>query len=144
MGDTARTTVTICGEPLEIAATNLACVVYADETLGKLDAPYTGRLIHDLLAERDAVLADGSSRFPEWGQLPRLLDAVWAMARAARSTTDSRKAFTKRVMDGAANLYEAAQVANVIFGDFGEHTFFRLPAGLEALAESDAGQPGDE
>lgn len=142
--DMGRATVTVCGRELEVAATNRACVTYADELSGKLNEPYTGHLIHDVLAERQAVIADESNRFPEWAQLPRLLDAIWAMARAAGSTKETRKAFVRHVMDGTANLYEPAQAANVVFGDFGERTFFRLPAGLAPADEPDDGRQEDE
>lgn len=138
--ETARATITVCGRDYEVAATNRACVLYADEAAGKLGEPYNGHLIHDVLAERQEVLTDEANRFPEWAQIPRLLDAIWAMARAAGSTRDSRKAFVRKVMDGAANLYEPAQAANVVFGDFGERTFFRLPAGLAPAEEPDGGR----
>ena len=141
---TSTATITVAGRELEGAATNRACVLYADELSGRLDEPYAGHLIHDVLAERQAVMADESNRFPEWSQLPRLIDAIWAMARAAGSIKETRKAFVRHVMDGTANLYEPAQATNVVFGDFGERTFFRLPAGLEHLAESDDGRQGDE
>lgn len=152
MADTAydnRTTVTVGGRKYEVEASNLACRVYADEFReadskaltgdAKKDAgSYTGRLIHDLLADRQRVLAAGID-WPEWDEAPRILATIWAMARAAGSTKASWRAFRASVEHSPANLYEVATAANRIF-ELGNLTFFRLPDGLGDAVEPDEGE----
>lgn len=152
MADTAydnRTTVTVGGRKYEVEASNLACRVYADEFREadskalagdtKRDAgSYTGRLIHDLLADRQRVLAAGID-WPEWDEAPRILATIWAMARAAGSTKASWGAFRASVEHAPANLYEVATAANKIF-ELGNLTFFRLPDGLGDSVEPDEGE----
>ena len=152
MADTAydnRTTVTVGGRKYEVEASNLACRVYADEFReadskaltgdAERDAgSYTGRLIHDLLADRQRVLAAGVD-WPEWDEVPRILATIWAMARAAGSTKSSWRAFRASVEHAPANLYEVATAANGIF-ELGNLTFFRLPDGLGDAVESDEGE----
>lgn len=152
MADTAydnRTTVTVGGRKYEVEASNLACRVYADEFREadskaltgdtKRDAgSYTGRLIHDLLADRQRVLAAGID-WPEWDEAPRILATIWAMARAAGSTKSSWGGFRASVEHAPANLYEVATAANKIF-ELGNLTFFRLPDGLGDSVEPDEGE----
>lgn len=144
-----RTTVTVGGRKLEVEASNLACRVYADEFReadskaltgdAKRDAgSYTGRLIHDLLADRQRVLAAGVD-WPEWDEAPRILATIWAMARAAGSTKSSWGAFRASVEHAPANLYEVATAANKVF-ELGNLTFFRLPDGLGDSVEPDEGE----
>lgn len=152
MADTAydnRTTATVGGHEYEVEASNLACRVYADEFReadskeltgdAERDAGrYTGRLIHDLLADRQRVLAAGVD-WPEWDEVPRILAAIWAMARAAGSTKASWRAFRASVEHAPANLYEVATAANKVF-ELGNTTFFRLPDGLGDAVEPDEGE----
>lgn len=152
MEDTAyddRTTVSVGGRDYEAEASNLACRIYADEFResdrkaltgdAERDAgKYAGRLIHDLLADRQRMLAAGVS-WPEWDEVPRILAAIWAMARAAGSTKASWKAFRASVEHAPANLYEAATAANAVF-ELGNTTFFRLPDGLGDTVEPDEGE----
>jgi hypothetical protein len=152
MADTAydnRTTATVGGHEYEVEASNLACRVYADEFReadskeltgdAERDAGrYTGRLIHDLLADRQRVLAAGVD-WPEWDEVPRILAAIWAMARAAGSTKASWRAFRASVEHAPANLYEVATTANKVF-ELGNTTFFRLPDGLGDAVEPDEGE----
>ena len=152
MADTAydnRTTATVGGHEYEVEASNLACRVYADEFReadskeltgdAERDAGrYTGRLIHDLLADRQRVLAAGGD-WPEWDEVPRILAAIWAMARAAGSTKASWRAFRASVEHAPANLYEVATTANKVF-ELGNTTFFRLPDGLGDAVEPDEGE----
>ncbi len=152
MADTAydnRTTATVGGREYEVEASNLACRVYADEFReadskeltgdAERDAGrYTGRLIHDLLADRQRVLAAGVD-WPEWDEVPRILAAIWAMARAAGSTKASWRAFRASVEHAPANLYEVATTANKVF-ELGNTTFFRLPDGLGDAVEPDEGE----
>lgn len=152
MEDTAydnRTTATVGGHEYEVEASNLACRVYADEfreadskeLTGDTERDagrYTGRLIHDLLADRKRVLAAGVD-WPEWDEVPRILAAIWAMARAAGSTKASWRAFRASVEHAPANLYEVATTANKVF-ELGNTTFFRLPDGLGDAVEPDEGE----
>lgn len=152
MADTAydnRTTATVGGHEYEVEASNLACRVYADEFReadskeltgdAERDAGrYTGRLMHDLLADRQRVLAAGVD-WPEWDEVPRILAAIWAMARAAGSTKASWRAFRASVEHAPANLYEVATTANKVF-ELGNTTFFRLPDGLGDTVEPDEGE----
>lgn len=152
MADTAydnRTIATVGGHEYEVEASNLACRVYADEFReadskeltgdAERDAGrYTGRLIHDLLADRQRVLAAGVD-WPEWDEVPRILAAIWAMARAAGSTKASWRAFRASVEHAPANLYEVATTANKVF-ELGNTTFFRLPDGLGDAVEPDEGE----
>lgn len=144
-----RTTVSVGGRDYEAEASNLACRIYADEFResdrkaltgdAERDAgKYAGRLIHDLLADRQRMLAAGVS-WPEWDEVPRILAAIWAMARAAGSTKASWKAFRAFVEHAPANLYEAATAANAVF-ELGNTTFFRLPDGLGDTVEPDEGE----
>ncbi|MCI6843805.1 MAG: hypothetical protein MR874_03475 [Coriobacteriaceae bacterium] len=152
MADTAyddRATVRIGGREYEVEASNLACRIYADEfreadskSLTGDDVEdagrYSGRLIHDLLLDRQRVLAAGVD-WPEWDEVPRILAAIWAMARAAGSTKTAWKAFAASVEHAPANLYEVSVTANHIF-DLGNLTFFRLPDGLGDAQEPDEGE----
>lgn len=144
-----RTTVSVGGRDYEAEASNLACRIYADEFResdrkaltgdAERDAGrYVGRLIHDLLADRQRMLAAGVS-WPEWDEVPRILAAIWAMARAAGSTKASWKAFRASVEHAPANLYEVATAANAVF-ELGNTTFFRLPDGLGDAVEPDKGE----
>lgn len=144
-----RTTVSVGGRDYEAEASNLACRIYADEFReadekaltgdAKRDAGrYAGRLIHDLLTDRQRMLAAGVS-WPEWDEVPRILAAIWAMARAAGSTKASWKAFRASVVHAPANLYEAAIAANAVL-ELGKTTFFRLPDGLGDAVEPDEGE----
>lgn len=143
------TTVRVGGRDYEAEASNLACRIYADEFResdrkaltgdAERDAGrYVGRLIHDLLADRQRMLAAGVS-WPEWDEVPRILAAIWAMARAAGSTKASWKAFRASVEHAPANLYEVATAANAVF-ELGNTTFFRLPDGLGDAVEPDKGE----
>lgn len=144
-----RTTVSVGGRDYEAEASNLACRIYADEFResdekaltgdAERDAGrYAGRLIHDLLVDRQRMLAAGVS-WPEWDEVPRILAAIWAMARAAGSTKVSWKAFRASVEHAPANLYEVATAANAVF-ELGNTTFFRLPDGLGDAVEPDEGE----
>lgn len=144
-----RTTVSVGGRDYEAEASNLACRIYADEFResdekaltgdAERDAGrYAGRLIHDLLVDRQRMLAAGVS-WPEWDEVPRILAAMWAMARAAGSTKASWKAFRASVEHAPANLYEVATAANKIL-ELGNLTFFRLPDGLGDAVEPDEGE----
>lgn len=144
-----RTTVSVGGRDYEAEASNLACRIYADEfreadekaltgDAKRGAGRYVGRLIHDLLADRQRMLAAGVS-WPEWDEVPRILAAIWAMARAAGSTKASWKAFRASVEHAPANLYEVATAANAVL-ELGKTTFFRLPDGLGDAVEPDEGE----
>lgn len=126
-----ETTITIGGKKLAIRATNGACKTYADEFAGKLPKPYTGHLVPDLAATDSKVVncinsAKGREYFPEWSEMPALIRAIWAMARAAGSTKKSWTAFEKALDDAAPNLSEPSVAYNeIVRGDFGKRTFFR-------------------
>lgn len=128
------TTVNVAGRDLAIVGTNRACMAY--------EAEFGGNLVNDILVEHNAVLAD-EERFPSWARLPKLLRAIWAMARAAGSTKAGWADFSAEVEDAPASMYEPSVACNVVFGDFGETTFFRLPPALADALASDDGQPGD-
>lgn len=126
-------TVTIGGKEIAIRATNGACKVYADHFAGKLEKPYTGHLVPDLATMDDQVVesviaakGQGQEYYPEWSELPALVRAIWAMARAAGSTKESWETFEKRLDDAAPNLSEPSKAYNeIVRGDFGKRTFFR-------------------
>jgi hypothetical protein len=140
-----RTTVEVCGHEIEIEASNLAQRLYAEESEGKVDPPLVGRLIEDVLAERKLIIEDrgplseGQALLFEWREVPRFLCAIWAMARAAGSVDKGFAGFVADVDHGASSLYEASTAMGTVLGDFGERTFFRLPAGLgDALGADEA------
>lgn len=127
MDDTNRTTVTVGGVEYEVEASNAAMLVYAKQFRDKAERPYTGNLIVD--AGLDISLAADLGTCVAWCDIPHVAGAIWAMARAAGSTKDSWKAFDRRLQSAAANIYEPADAEQVFIGEFGERTFFRVPAG---------------
>ena len=126
-----ETIITIGGKELAIRATNGACRTYADEFVGKLPKPYTGHLVPDLAATDEQVIeriksANGVDYYPEWSEMPALVRAIWAMARAAGSTKKGWAAFEKALDDAAPNLSEPSKAYNdIVRGGFGKRTFFR-------------------
>ena len=148
-----RTTVELGGKDVEIEASNLACRIYADEfrehdrealtgDKEKDAKAYSGKLIHDILLDRQNVLDAGES-WPEWDDIPRILAAIWAMARAAGSTKLGWKAFRESVGHAPANLYEASTATNKVL-ELGNRTFFRLPAGLRDSLASDKASEAEQ
>lgn len=129
------TTVVVGGKELEIVGTNRACAYYEEE-IG-------AALISDIVEEREALLKSGV-QWPSWSKLPKLTAAIWAMAKAAGSTKFTFKKFVAALDDAPANLYEPASALSVVFGEFGEATFFRLPDAVFAALESDEGQQDTE
>ncbi|WP_028264373.1 hypothetical protein [Atopobium fossor] len=134
--------VEVAGQSLDIAATNKAVALYEETFLDTMTKPYTGKLIKDILLERDTLLQQ-DEQYPSWDDMPCLLRAIWAMATAAGSTSKSWSVFKSQMEDAPANMYEPAYACNTIFGEFGERTFFRLPKSIKDSLKSDAGQKSD-
>ena len=131
----STTTITVGGKELEIVGTNRACAYYEEET--------GAALIPDIVKEREELIKS-EVQWPSWTKLPKLTAAIWAMSKAAGSTKLTLKKFVSALDDAPANLYEPASALNVVFGEFGETTFFRLPEAIFASLESDEGQQETE
>lgn len=128
-------TLTVAGEPIEVEATNRACLLYASEFRGTEGS--SGSLIKDLFTESDDLVALGAY---SWADAPALMRVVWAMARAAGSTKEKWSAFEKRVMDAPCDFSEpVTAMAECMNGELGRTAFFRIAAG-----QDDTGQPDDE
>ena len=147
MDDTNRATVTVGGVEYEVEASNAAMLVYAKEFRDKAERPYTGNLIVD--AGLDISRAADLGTCVAWCDIPHVAGAIWAMARAAGSTKDTWRAFDRRLQSAPANIYEPADAEGLFVGEFGERTFFRVPAGhrdaglADAAPEVQGASPGD-
>lgn len=143
--------VTIGGETYEMAATLGACVTYADEFHGKVDAPYDGLMADDLLTlynrceqfkpEKD----ENGKRVPndeyvgiEASVIP-MLRIVWAAARGARSTKLGWAKFLEMCMDADFNAPEQCVVHDTVVYGLGDGVIFRLPEGPQGGGEADEG-----
>lgn len=131
-----RTTVSVGGEELVIEASNGACFLYAKEFRDQEQPPYSGNLISDISTEV-AQNTEANNFYPLWCDLPHVVQAIWAMAKAAGSTKDSFKTFNKKLMESTAVYLEASDVVRTLFGDFGRRTFFRGQERLDSDRESD-------
>lgn len=136
-----RATVTVGGEEYEVEASNGACMLYAQEFRDREEEPFTGSLPTDVLI--DLGRSDGNP-YPLWCDAPRLLGAVWAMARAAGSAKSQYKAFEKRAMDATADALEVTDATRELLGDGGlfERTFFRRVPGPQGAGQPDETQGG--
>lgn len=135
-----RATVEVGGVRYEIDPSNIARRIYADrfvEEDAKADLGYTGDLIHDLLHESTRKIPE----WPGWDSIPRVLAAIWAMARAAGSTSATYEEFCDELDHAPANLYEARLAMTTVML-LGESTFFRIQEGLGDAAQPDAGEDG--
>lgn len=129
------------GTEYEVAASNGACKLYADEFRGKVDEPYTGSLVGDMVKEFTAEVPENGAAYITWADVPQCLAAVWAMARAAGSTKESYKAFMKKVDAAPVVCDEVASFLVQMFVDqdgLGKRAFFRQAGG-----QGDAGEPDE-
>lgn len=135
-GNTAE--IEVCGERIEVKASNRACEVYAEEFRPTAEAPFTGSLIGDIVAEH-ALIRQSGLTLPSWSDAPHVLGAVWAMARAAGSTRKGWGSFRDAVLDGTASAHECvAAISELMFdGGLGERTFFRQPGRGDGAVEPD-------
>ena len=164
-----RATVTLGGERIELAASNGACVIYADEFRGKMREPFTGNLRKDILqVYRARVEADGydpdnpdkrlyvkdgmvvrgedvgegealepvTPRALDYEDVPEIVGIVWAMSRAAGSTSLGWFAFRDRFLEASSAWMEFQNLYDALVIDLAQRAFFRLAPGPE-----DAGQP---
>lgn len=133
-----RTTVTVGGVEYEIEASNGAVEIYAKEFRDTAEKPFTGNLITDMMAD-SVMLSNSGSTLIMWCDIPHVEGALWAMAKAAGSTKDSFAKWHKRLNSAPIDPMETTEAIHIIFGDFGDRTFFRF------LSRSgDAGVPDNE
>lgn len=133
-----RTTVTVGGVEYEIEASNGAVEIYAKEFRDTAEKPFTGNLITDMMAD-SVMLSNSGSTLIMWCDIPHVEGALWAMAKAAGSTKDSFAKWHKRLNSSPIDPMEATEAIHIIFGDFGDRTFFRFLSG-----SGDAGVPDNE
>lgn len=133
-----RTTVTVGGVEYEIEASNGAVEIYAKEFRDTAEKPFTGNLITDMMAD-SVMLSNSGSTLIMWCDIPHVEGALWAMAKAAGSTKDSFAKWHKRLNSSPIDPMETTEAIHIIFGDFGDRTFFRFLSG-----SGDAGVPDNE
>lgn len=129
-------TVSICGNKYEIEASLAASTIYTNEFYGKLDEPYKGYLMDDILTlfhesetNTNAVTAFGDQA---------LYRIVWAMARACGSIKDTYKKFySNKIEHGSFNMYEYSGLFTDVIFNLCQRTFFRLPEGQGDVGEPD-------
>lgn len=140
-----RETVTFGGEEIEVAASNGACVIYADQFQG---APgVTGRLKSDLIAlysthasinaydeNTGKKLVDENEeeipgRMIDYTDVPSIVGIVWAMARAAGSTKLSFAKFRQRFLDSTSNYNECEELFDKLLFGLAQRAFFRQQDG---------------
>lgn len=133
-----RTTVTVGGVEYEIEASNGAVEIYAKEFRDTAEKPFTGNLITDMMAD-SVMLSNSGSTLIMWCDIPHVEGALWAMAKAAGSTKDSFAKWHKRLNSSPIDPMETTEAVHIVFGDFGDRTFFRFLSG-----PGDAGVPDNK
>jgi len=129
----------------ELEASLGAGIVYANEFLGKLDAPYVGRLDDDLMAVwrgAQETLRDEDGKSvpnPDYRGVDVMatLRVAWAMARAAGSTDATFDEFLESVIHQPAGVYEEASLYGTVVLALGGGFTFRKPEGLGGAEEPD-------
>lgn len=126
-----RATVTLAGMEFEVEASNGACLVYSNEFRGKVDAPFTGNLMKDILVMSQAI-SDDTLEATALEHAPRM---VWAMSFAAGGKDQTYEKFCKRMEHESVTFFELGDAIGVIL-KLADRTFFRLPE-----RPADAGEP---
>lgn len=152
---TKKYTVAIGDDSYEIAATLGACVTYANEFRGKVDAPYVGLMADDMLAlykkcapVRAVPNEDGNGchnvENDEYegieSHIVPTLRIVWACAFCAKSTKLGWPKFLDKCMEAEFNAAMLGGVYDAVIVGMGEGTIFRLPEGRTGSEEADEGQ----
>lgn len=133
-----RATVTLAGIEFEVEASNGACLAYANEFRGKLDKPFTGNLMGDILASTRALTADDGTEVLALEGIQRI---VWAMAFAAGGKFKTYEAMCKGLEHECVGYYELADACGVVF-KLADRTFFRLSDRPADAVEPDEAQEG--
>lgn len=132
-----RVTVKLFDKEYELESSIGACKIYQDTFRYKVEEPYTGSLLTDMLQlTRDA---EGIGVDSVFGVSTQLFGVVWAMARAAGSMDESWDEFYSRVEHCPINFYELIEVYTAVVNKLGGCTF-RLPERLQDAIESDASE----
>lgn len=129
-----RSTVTLAGIEFEVEASNGACLAYANEFKGKLDKPFTGSLMTDILATNKAIEAGDDAELQALEHIQKL---VWAMAFAAGCEFSTYDQFCERLMHESVSYFELADAYRALM-QLADRTFFRLPN-----RPADAGEPDE-
>lgn len=149
-----RTVVTLAGNDFEIEASLGAGKTYADEFFGKLELPYKGALMEDMVELMKHVegyaLPDKNSPNGftvvkgvdalDTETVDHLLDLTWAMARAAGSVSDDYAAWKERMEHASVSFFEMSALYQAIIHRLGDGATFRLPKGLADALASDEGE----
>lgn len=126
--------VTLAGIEFEVEASNGACVAYSNEFRGKLEKPFSGSLMTDLLVTNTAIESGGEGEVQALEHIPRI---VWAMSFAAGGKDATYEKFCKRIEHECVGYFELAEAYRTIIV-LADRTFFRLPNG-----PADAGEPDE-
>lgn len=133
-----RAKVTLAGIEFEVEASNGACLAYANEFRGKLDAPFTGNLMGDILASTRALSANDGTEMLALENIPRI---IWAMAFAAGDKHSTYEGLCKELEHETVGYYELADACGEVFR-LADRTFFRLPERPADAVEPDEAQEG--
>lgn len=118
-------------------------IVYREEFLGRLDAPYKGVLADDLLvAWRQAQTELDGEPNPDFRgiDVEALLRVAWAMAYAKGSTRKRYQKFHDEVIHQPAGMFEEASLYEVVVLELGGGIIFRRPQGADGSPEPDEAQ----
>ena len=135
----------------ELEASLGTSIVYRNEFLGRLDAPYTGILDDDVLtiwrrAQR-TIAGDGGEDVenPDYAGLDVLatLRVAWAMARAAGSTGQTFDQFMEDLVHQPAGVFEEASLYGTVVLELGGGIIFRRPEGRGGDGEADEAQEAE-
>lgn len=130
--------VSLGGREIVVEASLAACLAYSNEFAGKLEEPYKGRLMDDLLALYNAM--EGKDAVEGLGAIgdSGLFRIVWAMGRACGSVKEGYQKFERSMEHAPMNMYEYVDAYRTVVGDLAGRTFFRLPEGQGDAVEPDA------
>lgn len=126
-----QATITLFGKEIELEASLAACTIYSNEFYGKVDEPYKGYLMEDLLTLYQECEGENAQKGfqPMFSQ--GLYRIVWAMGRACNSIKETYPKFLKSIEHAPSNFYEFSQAYKVVVVDLGVGVFFRLPEGQD-------------
>lgn len=128
-----RDTVRLAGVNYEIEASNGACLAYANEFRGKLERPFSGSLMSDILTSTRAISAGDESSILALENITRI---VWAMAFAAGGRHRTYEDMCEELEHECVGYFELAEACGVVF-KLADRTFFRLPEGQADVGEPD-------
>lgn len=133
-----RATVTLAGTEFEVEASNGACLAYSNEFRGKLEPPFSGNLMKDILVMSKALTSESDDDL-EAAVLEHIPRLVWAMSFAAGGKHQTYERFCKQLEHESPSYFELAEIANSILV-LADRTFFRLPNRPSDTVEPDAEQ----